>query len=533
MSEEKFSLRGRTLLPGKVISNFGQSSIDCVVRRISDHGATINVESALGIPQHFHLLISGEGAPRPCKLMWQSGKELGLEFEVVEATKDEPAAAPERRSSDSILRGQTLALRSALDEIRDGVVLLDSDMRAQFINRAFRKMWDLPDTVADRKPAFVALMYHGRDTHAYQVADAEIDTYVAERIRLVRSGDMAPVVMRRSKGDVLQMQCAVLPDGGRMLTYTDVTELVRRADELEALLTALDHISDGVLLLDADLKAQFLNQKMREYWGVTNERIETHPSYLELISNAPHAHAYGVSPDQLEAVFAGRVEAARTATPAVRDAHTPDGRHIRVHTSVTANGGRMLTYCDVTDLIKNAEQLEKLATIDSMTNLYNRRHFMISAQAEWNRFQRYQRPLSLLAIDIDHFKSVNDRYGHAVGDEAMIAVAAACLLGKRASDIVGRLGGEEFAMLLPETDMAQAEIVAERIREQIARHSMTVHKVRFNVTISVGIAAATISMSGIDALLRCADDALYGAKDAGRNCVIKYVPPPEARLAAE
>ena len=84
MSEEKFSLRGRTLLPGKVISNFGQSSIDCVVRRISDHGATINVESALGIPQHFHLLISGEGAPRPCKLMWQSGKELGLEFEVVE-----------------------------------------------------------------------------------------------------------------------------------------------------------------------------------------------------------------------------------------------------------------------------------------------------------------------------------------------------------------------------------------------------------------------------------------------------------------
>jgi hypothetical protein len=100
------------------------------------------------------------------------------------------------------------------------VVLLDSDMRAQFINREFRRMWDLPDATADRKPAFVALMYHGRDTHAYQVADADMDAYVAERIRLVRSGDMAPVVMRRSKGDVLQMQCAVLPDGGRMLTYS-------------------------------------------------------------------------------------------------------------------------------------------------------------------------------------------------------------------------------------------------------------------------------------------------------------------------
>jgi diguanylate cyclase (GGDEF)-like protein len=75
--------------------------------------------------------------------------------------------------------------------------------------------------------------------------------------------------------------------------------------------------------------------------------------------------------------------------------------------------------------------------------------------------------------------------------------------------------------------------VAERIREQIARHFLTVHQARFSVTISVGIAAATISMSGIDALLRCADDALYQAKDAGRNCVIKYVPPSETTLAAE
>jgi diguanylate cyclase (GGDEF)-like protein len=532
MSEQKSIPPGRTLLAGRVISNFGQSSIDCVVRRISDHGATITVESPLGIPPHFHLLIPGEGAPRPCKRVWQSGEELGLEFETADAAKDEPATQPERRG-DSILRSQTLALRSALDEIREGVVLLDRDMRAQFINRAFRRLWDVPDAMADRKPAFVALMYHGRDTHAYEVADADLDAYVAERIRLVRAGDPTPVVLRRSKGDVLRMECAVLPDGGRMLNYSDVTEIVRHADELEGLRNAFDRISDGVLLLDADLKAQFLNRKMRDYWGVTEEQVAARPSYLELIANAPHVHSYGMAGEQHDAFLASRVEAVRSASPAVRDAHTPDGRHIRVHCSVTANGGRMLTYCDVTDLVNNAEQLEKLATIDSMTNLYNRRQFLISANAEWNRFQRYQRPLSLLAIDIDHFKSVNDRFGHAVGDEAIISVAASCLSGKRASDIVGRLGGEEFAMLLPETDMAQAEIVAERIREQIAGHFLTVHKARFNVTISVGLAVATISMSGIDALLRCADDALYQAKGAGRNRVVKYVASPEVNLAAE
>lgn len=112
----------------------------------------------------------------------------------------------------------------------------------------------------------------------------------------------------------------------------------------------------------------------------------------------------------------------------------------------------MLTYCDISDLVRSAEQLEKLATIDSMTGLFNRRHFLALAAAEWSRFLRYQRPLSMLAIDVDHFKSVNDRYGHAVGDEAIASVAATCQQCKRASDIVGRIGGEEFAVLLPETD---------------------------------------------------------------------------------
>jgi diguanylate cyclase (GGDEF)-like protein len=138
----------------------------------------------------------------------------------------------------------------------------------------------------------------------------------------------------------------------------------------------------------------------------------------------------------------------------------------------------------------------------------------------------------MLMIDIDHFKSVNDRYGHAVGDEAIVSVAA-CQEGKRGSDVVGRFGGEEFAMLLPETDSVQAAIVAERIRERVADHFLFVHKVRFNVTISVGIAEAVASMSGIDALLGSADAALYQAKREGRNRVIQWLPTSAPTLAAE
>jgi diguanylate cyclase (GGDEF)-like protein len=394
-------------------------------------------------------------------------------------------------------------------------------------------MWKLPDQVADSKPAFAALMYHGRDTNAYQITPADLDAYIANRVSLVRAGDTKALDLRRSNGEVIRLQCAVLPNGGRMLSYTVVTDIVRHADELEVLRNALDNTSEGVLLLDADLEAQFLNKKVRDYFGVTAEQVATRPSYGELIANAPHANDHGVPPEQLGEFFAARVEAVRSATPAIRDALTPDGRRIRVHCSVTPSGGRMLTYCDVTDLIRNAELLERLATIDSMTGLYNRRHFLALAETEWGRFQRYRRPLSMLMIDIDHFKSVNDRYGHAVGDQAIISVATACQQGKRNSDVVGRLGGEEFAILLPETEQAQAAIVAERIRESVAGHLLSVHDVQFKLTISIGIAAATASMSGTDALLRAADQALYQAKSEGRNRFAHWSPPPAPRLAAE
>jgi diguanylate cyclase (GGDEF)-like protein len=535
MSEQNLSVRGRTLLAGKIVSDFGQSSIDCVVRRISDHGATLTVESPLGIPKHFHLLIPNEGPPRSAKLVWQSGNEVGLEFEASEAAKEpvpSAADAAERRG-DTLMRGQMLALRSAMDEIETGVVLLDADLRAQFINRAFRKIWALPDAVADSKPSYATLMHHGRDTGAYEIAAEDMDAYVADRISQIRAGWSEPRDVRRTNGTVVRVQCAVLPNGGRMLSYVDVTDIVRQSDELKALRNALDNISEGVMLLDNDLRARFLNRKVRDYFGVTSEHVATHPPYRDLIAHGPDASRRGLSGDELEAYLAGRVEAARTATPAAYDMVLADQRQFRTHCAITADGGRMLTYCDISDLIRNAQLLEKLATVDSMTGLYNRRHFMVLAEAEWSRYQRYQRPLSVLMLDIDHFKSVNDRYGHAVGDEAIAAVANACERGKRNSDIAGRLGGEEFAILLPETDAAQAKVVAERVREAVAAHVFSVHKVRFSVTISLGIAQASVSMSGIDALLRDADAALYQAKEAGRNRVVIATPPATPKLAAE
>ena len=122
-------------------------------------------------------------------------------------------------------------LASALDQVDIGIVLLDSDTRAEFINRAFRDYFALPDEKADSKPPFIALMYHGRDTGAYEMPEEELSAFIAQRTEMMRAGDSTPININLSDGQVLRFSCTALPDGGRMLSYTPVTELVRHTDD--------------------------------------------------------------------------------------------------------------------------------------------------------------------------------------------------------------------------------------------------------------------------------------------------------------
>jgi PAS domain-containing protein len=122
-------------------------------------------------------------------------------------------------------------LSAALDEIDIGIVLLDADTRAEFINRAFRDYFSLPDEKADSKPPFIALMYHGRDTGAYELPEDELGHFIAERTKMMRAGDRTPINIKLRDGQVLRFSCTALPDGGRMLSYTPVTDLVRRTDD--------------------------------------------------------------------------------------------------------------------------------------------------------------------------------------------------------------------------------------------------------------------------------------------------------------
>jgi diguanylate cyclase (GGDEF)-like protein len=202
-----------------------------------------------------------------------------------------------------------------------------------------------------------------------------------------------------------------------------------------------------------------------------------------------------------------------------RDIRMDNGQVIRVHCKTLPDGGRMLIYADVTDLVAQADRLKILASVDGMTGLFNRRHFLSLAEIEWNRYQRYRRPISLVLFDIDRFKSINDRFGQQAGDHVITQIAAICQQHKRNSDLIALFGGEEFLILLPETALAAAQRVAERMRKKVEVRAFSFSSNAINATISVGVAEANPSMDSILDLIKVADRALYVAKESGRNRV--------------
>jgi diguanylate cyclase (GGDEF)-like protein len=168
-------------------------------------------------------------------------------------------------------------------------------------------------------------------------------------------------------------------------------------------------------------------------------------------------------------------------------------------------------------LDRTEEEMRRIASLDSLTQTFARGHFLLLAEREILRSRRYSHPLSLLLLDIDHFKAVNDRCGHSMGDRVLRAAATRIGQQLRGSDMLGRYGGEEFTILLPETGIEGARIVAERIRSAVRGERLTVGTTGVEMTVSIGVTELRPEMEDIDAVLAHADAALYRAKDRGRD----------------
>lgn len=179
---------------------------------------------------------------------------------------------------------------------------------------------------------------------------------------------------------------------------------------------------------------------------------------------------------------------------------------------------------DITDRKNLEEELQRQATTDELTGIANRRCFLKRAEEELRRIDRYQGNCALLILDIDHFKLVNDTYGHAVGDKALQKITSVCQGALRSTDLLGRIGGEEFAMLLLETGMMEAGLAAERLRRSIQDAVFIIDGNIVPLKVSIGVTGRGKKTVSLSEMMVLADQALYRAKQSGRNKVMMMEP---------
>jgi diguanylate cyclase (GGDEF)-like protein len=281
-------------------------------------------------------------------------------------------------------------------------------------------------------------------------------------------------------------------------------ELVPAAREL-----AIDSIRDGFLVIDYQGRLQDLNNAAWRLPGASELKIGD-PLPLEnalvnhlrpLLINNQDAVDFSVdSPENGSLYFHA------TSYPILTKTGTPGGSAILIN--------------DVTESTGLMRQLNQMASTDELTGILNRRFLIMLGDRELHAAKLNKIPLGIILIDIDHFKQINDQYGHTTGDEVLKNVVQCFKKGIRADDILGRYGGEEFVVFLPRTDLPTAIQVAERLRHQLLEWSLPIDGHKITITASFGAhSAVPDSNTQIDALLDTADQALYRAKDSGRNRV--------------
>jgi diguanylate cyclase (GGDEF)-like protein/PAS domain S-box-containing protein len=317
---------------------------------------------------------------------------------------------------------------------------------------------------------------------------------------------------------------------GALLTTLDPEALLSRI--LDAAISAIPAADKGMIHLIAQDTGQL---EMRASVGYTDPRIRRIriPAAVGYVARSVREHNpllihdLHADPANITGLFA-EVQDVQSAIVAplvmrgqVLGALSLEATHLN---AFNENDLRLLVSfaATATAAIQNARlhaEVQKLAITDSLTGLYNRRGLFELGQREVERARRYKRPLVAIMMDIDHFKFINDYYGHGVGDQVLQAVAKRCSDNLRRIDILGRLGGDEFTFLLPETDMFTASQVAERVRNTVAERPVVTEENPISVSVSLGVARATSATPDLEVLISRADAAMYVAKREGRNRV--------------
>jgi diguanylate cyclase (GGDEF)-like protein len=404
----------------------------------------------------------------------------------------------------------------AIDNISDGFVLFDSNDRLILHNEQYKKMyqeigeWIKPGVsyreLLEKRAEFADLHIKG---NALKYIDDRLLWHKNPNDHFVETLKDGRHVFGKEKRS---------ESGDLVGIWTDISELKRAEDQLlhgnRQLQMVLDvSPSPTVIRSFEDSELVYLNQSATEFFANNNidVQIGSKDNFLDTSDYE----------DIKKIIFEKG-----TLTNAEFEISSIIGRKLNLMMSATSivydnKVAILLSFMDITTQKNLENQLRELAQTDHLTGIHNRRYFAEAGAKEISRCMRNKLPLTLIMLDIDLFKHINDKFGHDVGDQVIVHTAQVCRDSIRDTDILGRMGGEEFAIILPDKGIEDAKIIAERIRKIIEETSMKNDKLDFNFTASIGISTLKAGeQDSLQKMLIRADEKMYLAKNNGRNQVV-------------
>ncbi|MBI3505291.1 MAG: diguanylate cyclase [Proteobacteria bacterium] len=345
------------------------------------------------------------------------------------------------------------------------------------------------------------------------------------RARAMALAQAMTVELRKAFDDVEESRRRAELQAMEMTALAEQLSGERQRSELahRRLKEAIESLSDAFCLYGPDERIVMHNARYTETYGTFADLIVPGTSYEFIVRLGIERGLYPAAAGREDAFVREHVAEFRNPG-APYEARSPEGRWYRIEKKLTPTGHILSFRVDITELkAKEAAlarlnvDLERLATTDPLTGVANRRALMERGQAELARLKRYGGTTAFLALDIDHFKRVNDAHGHAAGDRVLVEVARRVRACLRETDLFGRVGGEEFAVVAPNTDRAGAKLLADRLIEFVRAHPIECDGNAIAVTTSVGIAMLDPADGDLARAQGRADEALYRAKHAGRN----------------
>ncbi|MYL85326.1 diguanylate cyclase [Desulfovibrio aerotolerans] len=418
-----------------------------------------------------------------------------------------------------------LVFKQLIDSLMEHVVILDTDGTIVAVNKAWTD-FSLRN-FGGKTCNMEGINYLSVCEHATGPASREAAA-VANGLRDVLCGKFLefrieyPCHSPTEKRWFLLHAAPLMIDGniqGAVVFHIPVTE---RMEAEHALLlsetrftNAFNYAPIGMALVSPEGRFLKVNPSLCDMFGYSASELESMRFW-----DLTHAEDLDASHSHFQALLDNRVTSYRLEKRYVVKDGTPIWGRVSVSAAPDSDGGPLHLVAQIEDIDRQKkleQELTHLATTDPLTGACNRRHFLARADEEFYRSKRYGTPLSFLMADIDHFKNINDRYGHAVGDVVLKDFTRIICVCLRQSDTIGRLGGEEFGILLPETEVADALTIAQRIINAMAETVFDQGNYNVSATVSIGIATMRENDVSIADLSKRADDALYTSKDTGRN----------------